>query len=409
MTGDQLDLYDHRPPWLDNMNAAWELANRLQRASEFVPATFANRPEAIMAAILTGIELDVQPLWALRNVAVIKGRVSLSAEAMRALVLRAGHAIWQVEATDARVVMAGRRRGLDVDPLHVEWTWRMATSAGLVNGENWKRYPRAMLTARATTELCRVLFPDVIAGIVSTDEVEDYDGVEAPPQSGSASVSRRRNRRSVRKEADADPQPALGDAPDRVDSPPVDPAPAADVYDALLDDDGDRCPTCGVPFTAPASDECPVPEQHVAPDSPDAGGLELDGEADELAGQLTIDGDVAEVIDPDEVRVRKRFFAHLRDALPDMSRADRDRYRRALVAIVTRDRESGPTPHFADTDDVERQDLAKRLADLRAQRVLYATEADGTVVFTSHNRRALVMAPDDLDAGKWSVVIEDRD
>ena len=36
--------------------------------------------------------------------------------------------------------------------------------AGLANKKNWKQYQDAMLTWRAVSKLCRVLFPDVVLG-----------------------------------------------------------------------------------------------------------------------------------------------------------------------------------------------------------------------------------------------------
>lgn len=389
-----VERYEHRPAFLDNMHAAWELANRLQRAKEFVPSDFGNRPEAIMAAILTGIELDVQPLWALRNIAVIKGRVSLSAEGMRALVLRAGHSIWQVEASDSSVVMAGRRRGAEGDPLRVEWTWRQAQNAKLTDGDGWKKYPRAMLTARATTELCRILFPDVIAGIMSTDEVADLDGATSTrtPSTGSASVSRRK-RVAV---TDADPTNALENTRDRNradvrgDVGPERPAPGP-IGKALID--------AGLIETQPPAGDASDPDVYDVL-------LDDDGSPDAIEGQLTLDD--AAPVDNDEVRDRRRFFAHMRDAFPDATRQERDTYRHALVALVTRERPAGPTVHYGDTDLAERLDLSARVADLRARRLLAATEPDGVVTFTGNNRRAIVCPPVD-GAGAWSVIVEDRE
>ena len=56
------------------LEPAWNLARRLERAREFIPNDFANRAEAIMAAILTGAELGQGPMWSLRSMHVVNGK-----------------------------------------------------------------------------------------------------------------------------------------------------------------------------------------------------------------------------------------------------------------------------------------------------------------------------------------------
>lgn len=61
----------------------------------------------------------------------------------------------------------------------VRWTMEDAKMAGLAGKNNWKTYPRAMLMARCTSELCRILFPDIIAGLSYTpEEIASIEGVE---------------------------------------------------------------------------------------------------------------------------------------------------------------------------------------------------------------------------------------
>ena len=172
-----------RPVWIELMGPAGELAGKISE-TEFVPARLRKRPAAVMACILSGQEAGIGPMQSLRQIFVTDdGKVGMAAELMRSLVLKEGHEIWPEDYTNTRVTMAGRRRGNpDANPTRVTWTLDDAKKAGLASRTNWSRYPRAMLTARATTELCRLIFADVIAGIsYSLEELEDGDVDMAPP------------------------------------------------------------------------------------------------------------------------------------------------------------------------------------------------------------------------------------
>lgn len=169
-----------RPPaWIELMGPAGELAQKIHD-TEFVPVRLRKRPAAVLACILSGHEAGIGPMQSLRQIFVTDdGKVGMAAELMRSLVLRDGHEIWPEEVNNTRATMAGRRRGQET-PTTVTWTMDDAKKAGLTGRNNWSRYPRAMLTARATTELCRLVFADVIAGIsYSLEELED-DAADTP-------------------------------------------------------------------------------------------------------------------------------------------------------------------------------------------------------------------------------------
>lgn len=150
-------------PTPDEAERVYALAKRIG-ATEFVPKALRGRPEAILAAMLTGREIGIGPMHALRSIDVIDGKPSLSAELMASLVLRAGHYLWVVESTEKECTVAGRRRGWPdrIPDQEVTWSMEDATRAGLAGKSNWKNYPRAMLRARATSELCRMAFADVV-------------------------------------------------------------------------------------------------------------------------------------------------------------------------------------------------------------------------------------------------------
>jgi hypothetical protein len=140
----------------------------------------ARSPEAVMVILAQGAELGLPPMAALRQIHVVSGRAVLAADLMRALVLRMGGRIRCVESTDQRATFAGARG--EEPEQSITWTMQMAQRAGLTGKGPWTQYPGAMLRARASAELCRLVWPDVVGGLYTPDEMGDARDVrvEAP-------------------------------------------------------------------------------------------------------------------------------------------------------------------------------------------------------------------------------------
>lgn len=219
-----------RPGWVDVMAPAVELAERIYR-TEFVAGALRGRPEAVVACILAGHEVGIGPLQALSKIYVVDGRPTMSAELMRALVLRAGHDFWIEENSNTRVTVAGRRAGREFVS-KVTWTMDDARRAGLANKQNWQKYPRSMLLARATSELCRLMFADVLGGIsYSTEELEDGDTTTIP-EAAPEPAARARATVTRKAKAKRQPKPEPPALPPAVvvDGPPL---PGEEGYDVL--------------------------------------------------------------------------------------------------------------------------------------------------------------------------------
>lgn len=200
--------------------------------TEFVPKGLRGSAPATAAAMLYGREVGLPPMTALNMTHVVEGKPGISAEGMRALVFAAGHEIEFLDSTGAVCSMRARRRGAE---RWTELTWNldMARAAGLAGKGNWSKYPRAMLQARCTTELCRMVFPDVIHGFRSVEELEDMTdepGDQAPAAalgSGSTRVTRKRTTRKAAPKGS--PPPA--EAGTRPEAPAGPPLPGEDGYD----------------------------------------------------------------------------------------------------------------------------------------------------------------------------------
>lgn len=138
--------------------------------SQIVPVAYRRKSHDIVAATLAGRELGLSPMSAMQRIFIIDGKPGLSAEAMVALVHRSGHEIWVDPASnDQWAKVYGQRKGSE--RVHeMTFTIEEAKAASLLGKDNWKKYPKSMLRARALSALCRTTFADVLAGYVYTPE-----------------------------------------------------------------------------------------------------------------------------------------------------------------------------------------------------------------------------------------------
>lgn len=185
------DLVD---PRTDSWTAVLASAVELSRAicnTEFVPDALRGNVAATTAAIMYGREVGLPPMTALSSVHVIKGKPSMYAEALRALILAHGHDIAFDEATSARCTVRGRRRGSDTWSKPVTYSYEDAKRAGYTKNDNYSKTPTDMLIARATVRLARMMFADVIHGLTAIEELDEVDDVSAK-SNGRSKVRRAR-------------------------------------------------------------------------------------------------------------------------------------------------------------------------------------------------------------------------
>ena len=128
--------------------------------------------QAVALVALKGMELGLGPVQSLMCLHVVKGRVGMAAETMRALVYERcqGGRIIEHEATETICRLEGQRPGQE--PKLAEFSIEDAQAQGLVkSGSAWEKDPKDMLYARATSRLCRRQFPDVIMGCYTPEEL----------------------------------------------------------------------------------------------------------------------------------------------------------------------------------------------------------------------------------------------
>jgi len=202
--------------WTAMLGPVAEYAAQIAR-TDFVPKTLRGNPAAITACILTGREMGLGPMLSIKVIHMVEGQPTLSAEYKRARALEAGHEITYDETTITRCVVRGRRRGT---PEWVTVTWSMddARRAKLDGRANYRLHPRRQLEARATGELCDLIFADCTYGLATLEAIEDGDQLdtEIPPAETSPSPEKPAQRTAQRKSrtpktpAAADPPAAAG-------------------------------------------------------------------------------------------------------------------------------------------------------------------------------------------------------
>ncbi len=164
---------------LRDLEGLWKTAAHVSRSS-FAPAGLRGKQDEVYAALLTGLELGLGPMAALRHISVIDGKPSLSAAMQLALLRRAGHRIEVVESTASRCCLRGI--GPDGTTLEVSYTLDEAKAAGLLGKANWRAYPADMLWARCVSRYARRADAGATLGLYSPADWDARDTVRLGPE-----------------------------------------------------------------------------------------------------------------------------------------------------------------------------------------------------------------------------------
>ena len=154
--------------------------------SEFAPKDFRGKPASCMLAIQAGAEIGLAPLQALQSIAVVNGRPAVFGDAALAVVKASPvceYVIEQVEGDGEQMVATctAQRRGYPQSTV-VKFTVADAKKAGLWGKSGpWTQYPKRMLQMRARGFALRDAFPDVLKGLVTAEEAQDYPTTESRP------------------------------------------------------------------------------------------------------------------------------------------------------------------------------------------------------------------------------------
>lgn len=156
-----------------NLKELMDFAGWLAKSS-LMPRALQGKPFDVAIVMLKGHDLGLTAMQSLGSIDVIEGKPSLSAELVVALCLKQGaicEAFEMVESSDSKATYKAKRKGGAFQTL--SFTIEQATKAGLTGKDNWKKNSAAMLRARASKALAKVVFPDLMLGVITPDEAEE--------------------------------------------------------------------------------------------------------------------------------------------------------------------------------------------------------------------------------------------
>jgi len=159
---------------------------KLLAGSSFVPKDFRDRPADCVLAVQHGAELGLGPMQSVQSIAVVNGRPSIYGDA--AIALAKGSPVCEYiaeriegDGDQMAAVCEAKRRG-DPQPTVSQFSVADAKKAGLWGKSGpWQQYPKRMLQMRARGFALRDAFPDVLRGLVTAEEAQDYTHVEPQP------------------------------------------------------------------------------------------------------------------------------------------------------------------------------------------------------------------------------------
>lgn len=156
-----------------DMGDVFELARAIANAQGLVPRAMLGDPNKVAACMLAGLEMGMGAMEAMRSIHIVEGKTILTSETMLARARAAGVRVqWRGKPEEAnQTAHLWLKRGEDE---HEEvFTIADAKRAGLDRKDNWTKYPKSMLRARAVSQAMRAFCPDVLGSNVYTDDEAD--------------------------------------------------------------------------------------------------------------------------------------------------------------------------------------------------------------------------------------------
>lgn len=160
------------------LDEAMKFSEMLAKSS-MVPRQYQGKAEDVLVACQWGREIGLAPMQALQNIAVINGKPSVYGDAAMALV-QASPVCEDIEeyiegegTPNPVAVCIAKRKGRK--PVKATFSVEDAKRAGLWGKQGpWQAYPKRMMQMRARGFALRDAFPDVLKGLITAEEAQDF-------------------------------------------------------------------------------------------------------------------------------------------------------------------------------------------------------------------------------------------
>lgn len=176
---------------MDNMLQVRLYASFLA-GSKLLPASLKGDLNTATALVLMTKQMNL-PITALSEVSEINGKIGFWGRTRLGIIMRDPRCEYVIteENSDEKCVITARRSNWPKDKeVKITYTIEQAKLAGLTSRDTYKKHPADMLYWRAVARLASQVFPDVIQGMSSLEDIQDgiaeaevlEEGLQAPKQ-----------------------------------------------------------------------------------------------------------------------------------------------------------------------------------------------------------------------------------
>lgn len=175
-----VNLPTHIQPEQMSLDKLMEMSKMLSK-STIVPVSYQNREENVFIALDLANRMGISPMTVMQNLYLINGKPSFSGSFISALINSSPlfsevELVWVGEegkpSLGTYIKAIDNRTGKEVKGTTV--TMEMAQLEGWTKNVKWKSMPELMLSYRAYSFFGRVHGAELLNGIYSTSEVEDF-------------------------------------------------------------------------------------------------------------------------------------------------------------------------------------------------------------------------------------------